>query len=162
MTNLTWAEVITPLLVASHKKGVSLFSLGEPASDELVAIAEGGDIQPMSDALLMSGKAYATATNGALLQPGETTTINVETKKGFNYVSVAPTNDGFISLNGVRGPKGKRVVSYVSPAYDAGSETNDKFTSTSPVRIVVEPRSHPTIMARDMSISTAASMEWLI
>jgi hypothetical protein len=97
----------------------------------LVSIAEGDDIQPMTEALLNSGKAYATATNGALLQPGETATINVKTKKGFNYVSVAamlvPTYDGFISLNGVKGPKGKRTVSYVSPAYDAGSETNDEL-----------------------------------
>jgi hypothetical protein len=130
VTNLTRAQVITPVLVASHKRGVNLFTLGYPASDELVAIAESGNIQPLSDAWLESGKAYATATNGALLQPGESTTISVAAKDHFDHISVAamlvPTNDGFIALNGIRAPKGKRVVNVISPAYDAGSEANDE------------------------------------
>ncbi len=41
ITNLTNAIIFTPILVASHKKGLApLFVLGKPASDELTEIAD--------------------------------------------------------------------------------------------------------------------------
>ena len=135
VTNLTKGETITPIFVASHKEDVSLFSLGEAASEELVAIAESGNIQPLSDHWLNSGVAHDIATNGALLAPGASTTIVVKTAKGYEHISVAamliPTNDGFIAANGITAPKkGNRTV--MSPAYDAGSETNDELCANIP------------------------------
>jgi hypothetical protein len=136
VTNLTRGTTITPLMVATHKAG-HIFTLGAMASPELSAIAEGGDIQPLSDKLLDSGMAYDVATNGALLPPGESTTIMVKTDKAFPYVSVAamliPTNDGFVAVNGVKGPKHKgQVRAVMSPAYDAGSEPNDELCANIP------------------------------
>ena len=40
ITNLTRSQTFTPILVASHRKPVSLFTLGDPASDELAALAD--------------------------------------------------------------------------------------------------------------------------
>jgi hypothetical protein len=135
VTNLTRGETFTPIMVATHRPGVRIFQLGEAASEELVAIAESGNITPLSDMLLNSGKALDVATNGGLLAPGESTTIMVKTKGGFRHISLAgmliPTNDGFIALNGVRGPKhGSRML--MSPTYDAGSETNDEMCANIP------------------------------
>ncbi len=136
ITNLTQGESFTPIFVVSHKKGMPLFTLGTTASDELTAIAEGGDFQPMSVKLMNSGMAYDAATNGALLAPGETTTIIIKAMDDYKYVSVAsmllPTNDAFIAVNGAKIPKKKGVKVVLSPAYDAGSETNDELCANIP------------------------------
>lgn len=42
VTNLTRGQQFTPILVASHKEGVKLFTLGRPASVELEFLAEDG------------------------------------------------------------------------------------------------------------------------
>jgi hypothetical protein len=131
ITNLTRGETFTPFMVATHTKGTHVFKLGDPASVELAAIAEGGDIGPLSDMLTNSGAAYDIASNGGLLAPGASTTIMVKMADDFRHVTVAammiPTNDGFIAANGVKGPKKKHDTKVVmSPAYDAGSEMNDE------------------------------------
>ena len=131
ITNLTQGQTFTPILVATHKKGVKLFTPGLPARDELAMLAEGGDTGPLTDSLSMDPRVGHIATTGGLLGPGETVTVTVQGSHGFRYLSLAamliPTNDGFISLNGVEAPKGRRAVMYLSPAYDAGSEVNDEL-----------------------------------
>lgn len=136
ITNLTKNIVFTPILVASHYKGVKIFTLGHPASDELGRIAEGGDIGPMADALDANSKVIDVSDSGGPLGPGHSVTVEVSAKHG-GYVTVAsmmlPTNDGFIALNGVQAPKhnhGKRTV--YSPGYDAGTETNDELCAHIP------------------------------
>lgn len=131
VTNLTRGESFTPIMVATHTKGTQVFTLGEAASEDLAAIAEGGDFAPLADTLTTSGAAYDIASNGGLLAPGASTTIMVKMADKFKHVTVTsmliPTNDAFIAVNGVKGPKKRhspRVV--MSPAYDAGSEMNDE------------------------------------
>lgn len=131
VTNLTRGQTFTPIMVASHTKGTHVFKLGDPASPELAAIAEGGDFGPLSTMLTDSGAAYDIATNGDLLAPGASTTIMVKMADDFKYVTVTsmliPTNDGFIAVNGVKGPKKKHSAKIImSPTYDAGSEMNDE------------------------------------
>ena len=76
------------------------------------------------------------ATIPGLLAPGKSVTIKVKMEDGFDHVSMAamliPTNDGFFALNGVRGPKGQKMLSFESPAYDAGSEPNDELCANIP------------------------------
>jgi hypothetical protein len=128
ITNLTRSESFTPILVASHKKGVSLFELGSAASNELAMLAEGGDVAPLTDMLKANRKVVATSTSDGLLVPGGTTVIKVSAR-GADYISLAsmliPTNDGFFALNGVR-LSGKSSTTFYSPAYDAGTEMNDE------------------------------------
>ena len=131
ITNLTRGSLFTPALAVSHKKGVSVFTEGAPASEALAQLAEGGATQPLENALIATGKVHATATLSVPVLSGQSVSLNVATKKRANYISMAsmilPTNDGFIALNGVKGPgKGKTKVVYI-PAYDAGSELNDEF-----------------------------------
>lgn len=128
ITNLTRGSLFTPALAVSHEKGVKVFTEGEPASDALAQLAEGGNTQPVQDALFATGKAKDAANSGPVL-PGQSVTMMVKAGHKASRISlvsmVLPTNDGFIALNGVKGPyKGKKVF-YV-PAHDAGSEVNDE------------------------------------
>ena len=54
ITNLTNAIIFTPILVASHRRAVPIFELGSPASKGLTAIAEGGDVEPLTKTLKLN------------------------------------------------------------------------------------------------------------
>lgn len=64
ITNLTRSQSFTPILIASHRNGISLFEAGRAASDELAALAEGGDVAPMT-ALLQANHKVREVTNSA-------------------------------------------------------------------------------------------------
>ena len=136
ITNVTRGQTFTPILVASHKKGVKLFELGEVASDELATLAEDGDVAPLTGLLIGNPEVIDVADSGGMLAPGDSVTVVVDASHGAKQVSVAsmliPTNDAFFSLNGVEAPKGNKTVVYLSPAYDAGSEPNDELCAHIP------------------------------
>ena len=129
ITNLTNAITFTPILVASHKKGVSIFELGSAASDDLTAIAEGGNTSFLAATLVANPDVTDVQNSGGLLPPGDSVTVEVSSTDGARYISVAsmmlPTNDGFISLNSVKASR-SGTATYFSPGYDAGTETNDE------------------------------------
>ena len=136
VTNLTRGQSFTPILVATHKAGASLFTEGAPASPELAILAEGGNTAPLAVALGANPDVLGTTTIPGLLAPGKSITVKVKIGDRFDHVSMAamliPTNDGFFALNGVRGPKGQKLLSFESPAYDAGSEPNDELCASIP------------------------------
>ena len=131
ITNLTRGQTFTPILLATHKRGVSLFKLGAPASAELATIAESGNPGPLTDKLVATGKTSEVKNSGALLAPGKTVTMTITADKYTRRISMAamliPTNDAFVSLNGIRLPHGKHTVARLALAYDAGSEPNDEL-----------------------------------
>lgn len=136
ITNLTRGETFTPILVASHKKRFSLYQLGEPASAELATVAESGNTDPLRNLLLDNRIAYDVVSTGALLPPGESVTVKVKATRYYQYISVAsmliPTNDAFIAVNGIKVHRGHKMISVMSPAYDAGSEMNDELCANIP------------------------------
>ena len=136
VTNLTRGQTFTPILVATHKAGVRLFTPGQPASNELAQLAEGGATAPLANLLLTMPEVGSVTDSGGLLGPGETVTIQIMAGKGFKHISLAamlvPTNDGFMALNGVRAPRGNKVRMFRSPVYDAGSEVNDELCDNIP------------------------------
>ncbi len=137
VTNITKGISFTPFIAASHTRGVDVFEVGELASKELAAIAEGGDIGPLMEVLLASKKVsdvQATLENG-LLAPGASVSFEVDTYGKKRFLSLAamllPTNDTFVGLDSVRLPyRGK--VTYYAKAYDAGSEPNDEYCANIP------------------------------
>lgn len=135
VTNLTHSINFTPIMVASQRMPVSILELGSPASAELAAIAEGGDIGPLSAVLGADPRVVDVQHSNGLLGPGQSVTIVVDAGHGAKYISLAsmmlPTNDGFIALDGVRAD-GKRGEVYYSPGYDAGSEANDELCANIP------------------------------
>lgn len=128
ITNLTRGTVFTPALVLSHSKGLSIYSDGSAASDELAQLAEGGNTAPLLASLTATGKVESSANTG-LIFPGTSAsvTLSMDDAKHISFASMMlPTNDGFIGANGIRGPrKGKTRVVYIA-ARDAGSEMNDE------------------------------------
>jgi hypothetical protein len=128
VTNLTRGTNFAPILVASHKAGLSLFELGEPASMQIKTLAELGNPGPLND--LIQPYVYESVITGGLA-PGESVTATVATRGRFDYISVAgmlvPTNDGFFAINGVDGPIGNQSTVLYSPGYDAGTEANDEI-----------------------------------
>ncbi len=140
VTNLTRGQTFTPVLVASHREGVTLFTLGVPAGPELATLAEEGATGPLAALLLATRGVRAVADSGAppagFVGPGQSKTIVVGAGLGVDHISVAamliPTNDGFFALNGVQAPRGSEVLMYFSAAYDAGSERNDELCASIP------------------------------
>lgn len=136
VTNLTAAQVFTPIIAASHRQGVRLFAPGEMASVELEVLAEGGDTAPLMTALANSPRVRDVVTAPGPLPPGQSMTLVVRTGGGFDHVSLTsmlvPTNDAFFAVNGVEGPNGRHTVMVLSPAYDAGTEMNDESCAAIP------------------------------
>lgn len=136
VTNVTRGQSFTPIMVAVHKAGVKLFTLGEPASAELAALAEGGDTGPLSAVLAGNADVLEVITIPGRLEPGKSAVARLRTSGRFNHVSAAamliPTNDGFFALNDIAGPRGRSSLMLESPAYDAGSEPNDELCSSIP------------------------------
>lgn len=135
ITNITNSINFTPILVTSHRKGVSLYELGSPASDELAALAEGGDTAPLT-AVLQGDPRVADVQNSAgLLAPGASVMVIVSAKHGARNISLAsmmlPTNDGFIALNNVKAPR-HGTATYYSAGFDAGTEPNDELCISIP------------------------------
>lgn len=135
ITNITNSINFTPILVTSHRKGVSLYDLGSPASEELTAIAEGGDTAPLAAVLGADPRVADVQNSGGLLEPGQSVTVTVSATRGARFISLAsmmlPTNDGFIALNSVRAPRNGSVT-YYSQGFDAGTEPNDELCISIP------------------------------
>ena len=130
ITNLTNAVMFTPILVASQRRAVPIFELGAPASKELTAIAEGGDISGLKAMLEADPHVVDVQDSGGLLMPGASVSVIVSARHGAKRISLAsmmlPTNDGFIALDSVKAPRhGSRT--YFSPGYDGGTEPNDEW-----------------------------------
>ena len=130
ITNTTKGQSFTPQLVATHKKSLSLFTLGEPASDSLELLAEGGDTAPLTQDIQNStGQMGEVLTVPGLLAPGQTTVIEIMGNYKHHYLSLAamllPSNDTFVALSAIKLPR-KGSVSHFALAYDAGTEKNDQ------------------------------------
>lgn len=135
ITNLTYQQVFSPIVVASHRRGVRLFTPGEEASPELIAVAEDGAPGPLSDALADDPRVRDVQDSGGPLPPGQSVTVYVSAR-GAREISLASmlvnTNDAFVALNGVTAPRRYQTLSFRMPAYDAGSEPNDELCDNIP------------------------------
>jgi hypothetical protein len=130
VTNLSKGLSFTPLLAATHNRSVAFFKLGQPASDALADLAEGGDIGPLEMMLLdNSDNVLETTTTEGLLGPGETVSFMIESDNKHQRISLAgmllPTNDTIIAINSMRLPKNGKT--FYASAYDAGTEENDEL-----------------------------------
>lgn len=130
--NLTRGTYFTPLLVAAHPAGSSLFTLGSAASAGLQAMAEGGDISGLEAELDALGATQSNNPAGGLLMPGASasTTLNTDAATANTHLSIVgmllPTNDGFVGANAIEIPGAPGTYHFYLNAYDAGTEANDE------------------------------------
>lgn len=135
ITNVTKKQAFTPILAATHYGGVGMFELGDPASEALEIMAEGGDIGPLTAKLEAAGhRVTDLQTNGAVLPPGHSITLTLRGHPG-QRLSLAgmliPTNDNFVGVDGVFLPLfGSEKIEAL--AYDAGTEANDQDCANIP------------------------------
>ena len=137
VTNITYNQRFTPVLLATHRPDVGFFKLGEAASPGLATLAEEGNVAPLRTALQSSASVTATEAGNALLDPGKSVTFLIQGNPWRDRLSLAamliPTNDAFMALNAVPLPApGQGVQSFKARAYDAGSEVNDELCASVP------------------------------
>ncbi len=141
ITNLTKRQVFSPPLLVSHKASIQLFNVGMPASDGIVAIAEGGDSVPLEAVLGTLDEVFDVVTGGGPIAPGHSMTLEIDTRGRFNRISLVgmlvSTNDAFYALNSKQVPYfGQKMLTV--PAYDAGSEANTELCKDLPGPCTVE------------------------
>lgn len=138
VTNITKGQIFSPPAVVAHQSSVSLFTLGNPASQALAALAEDGFVDPILDeAAEIDGVFSVNAFDGPIL-PGDSATLEINTFRDFNTISVLGmlviTNDAFFAAT-AQAPgsrftalKTNRFEPFTeviyATAYDAGTEEN--------------------------------------
>ena len=130
ITNLTRGQMITPPIVFSHETGFELFTLGAPASPELAALAEDGDLLPLMMWFQGVPEVYDYQFSSTPLFPGESITIKVVGNGEFQSFTaagmLATTNDAFFAATNVAFPYSSTIKTVDGVAYDAGSEFNSE------------------------------------
>jgi hypothetical protein len=137
VTNITYQQRFTPLLLATHQPKVAIFRAGAPASPELRVLAEEGNTAPLKAALDGLREVSATVAGNALLDPGQSVTFLIQANPWRDRLSLAamliPTNDAFVALNAAALPyPGSGTYRYSAPAWDAGTEVNDEQCAAIP------------------------------
>ncbi|TQV86456.1 spondin domain-containing protein [Aliikangiella coralliicola] len=132
ITNLTQGIYFTPFIVAGHDANTRIFQVGQAASTELQALAEGGDISGVSAMLTGAGAVVSENPAGGLLAPAGSTSLTIDTGTQ-EYLSLSsmllPTNDAFAGIDSWKIPSTPGVYWINVNAYDAGTEANDEIVN---------------------------------
>lgn len=136
ITNVMQANTLAPVLVATHKHGMSFFKVGEAPDDELAWLAEAGNGNPMKMKLLDNPKVSDAQISDGGIPAGQSKTVIVKASKHAKSISVGSmigkSNDGFAGLRDMPLPHGRSSVTYSADGYDAGAESNDETIATVP------------------------------
>ena len=129
-------QLVTPPVVAIHDTSVHLFQIGEEASDEVQAIAEMGNNDPLvafAGTLGAALSASGVAGDGPF-GPGGTATISLTTDQAEHVFSavnmVICTNDGIAGFDSISLPTGTDPLVQTAVVYDAGTRVNGADSNT--------------------------------
>ena len=128
-------QILNGLVVATHNSKFDLFTLGQPATEGLAALAEDANTTVLVPALSGDSnvKDVQLSPTGAIL-PGQSASIIIAADGKHRFLSLATmlvtTNDAFAGLDGV--PLPRKNAEYFAVAYDAGSEANTENCSDIP------------------------------
>lgn len=134
VTNLTHAQMMSPIAVGLHYEG-SVFTVGQPASKALEVLAEGGD-----NSQLLADEMWASSMSGeGGLMPGATQQLTIQTDdmmamKLSLTTMLVNTNDAFTGINAlsVKDLMVGESISLKTRSYDAGTEFNSELKATIP------------------------------
>ena len=147
--NLTEGQPLTPPVLATHRRGYDVFTVGQMATNAVQQIAENGNPGPLLNRLDRSRRVSAVVAGDEPLvlldSPGNlvngfgntwTTTITASRlATRISWVSMLIcTNDGFTGVDSLRLPRhvGGTKARYTA-GYDAGTERNtEKFADIVP------------------------------
>ncbi|MEZ6115630.1 MAG: spondin domain-containing protein [Pirellulaceae bacterium] len=133
----------TPVWAGFHDGSFDVFSAGEMASPELIAIAEGGDVAPLQtlfagngvDTVVAPGSPFGPMSSSFASSASAMVTVNPMMDRYFSYTSmIIPSNDAFIGndnsmayeiFNADGSFKGPLTIEvFANQIWDAGSEVN--------------------------------------
>ncbi|WJG09076.1 spondin domain-containing protein [Aliiglaciecola sp. LCG003] len=141
--NLTQGIYFTPLLVAAHTPDASLFELGEAASAEIEAMAEGGALDGLMTIGTSINADMVANSAGGLLVPSASTSTMLTNDSSNSVLSIVgmvlPSNDGFVGLGSWPIPSEVGTYTIYLNAYDAGTEANDELRTSMPVPPPLDP-----------------------
>lgn len=136
VTNLTKAQIFSPVAALIHEPSIRLFTLGEPAIAPLKELAEEGSTAGLSAAVNSTPICSVDTASGPTM-PGQTSTVTVSINNPqCSLLTVASmlitTNDAFLSsttrvVKRSRYRGGYRAVrnrTMTARAYDSGTEAN--------------------------------------
>lgn len=133
ITNVTKGQIISPLVVATHRHSTTpIYTFGSPASPELAGVAEDAALAPFITMLENDPSVADVITifgaEGPIM-PGETASGIIKGDRWARLISAAgmlvTTNDTFTGLNGSKLP-GRGWELHIAGGYDAGSEYNNE------------------------------------
>ncbi len=135
--NLTTGQPLSPIAVMAHGDDIRPFTIGEPASEGLELLAEGGDNSGLLDEI----DSRAELSGEGPIGPGASETLTLELDSddiSATRLSVITmlvnTNDVITGLNGMdvsaMAVGDTRVINAV--AYDSGTEANTEAAGTIP------------------------------
>jgi len=126
VTNLTSGQPVSPVAVLLHNEG-DVWTIGEPASESLETLAEGGD----NSSLIAESFVSAGASGAAPIMPGQSEMISVSIEDNMPMkISVVTmlvnTNDAFSGTNGtsIENLSVGESISLTTGSYDSGTEKN--------------------------------------
>lgn len=139
LINLTSGQFLSPPVVATHNPYVHLYRPWLPASDEIAAVAQDGDPEPLADQLSASSRVTDVVNVGQPLTRAGTTAGDFTDSVSFEITAqpgdrisaaamIACTNDGFAGLDGAKLPR-HGSAAYVLNGYDAGRERNTEASA---------------------------------
>lgn len=166
LRNLTNGQPFSPPVAATHERGMHVFRVGNNASDELAAIARGGDEGPLANLLRSSDDVSDVVDVARPLTPAgktigaftDTVEFDITAEPGDRFslaTMLICTNDGFLGVDAVKLPKhGAR--SFDLAGYDAGREENTEKSAD-----IVDPCSGlgPAPLAGDPNGNNDATVE---
>ena len=131
VTNLTQGLHFTPVVTAAHTNENNFFMLGDMASAELQAMAEGGSISGLVSMLTNSDANINENPAAGLLAPAMSASFTLTNDSANTHLSLAamilPSNDGFVGLDSWEIPTEAGTYTVFLNAYDAGTEANDEI-----------------------------------
>lgn len=122
------SQPLSPAGVVVHRRSTDVWSVGEPASAAVAAVAEDANLGVFVDTYDDArGVRLAAVAGEGPIAPGQSTSFEFEAKPN-NVVSVVSmlvnTNDAFTGLDSVR--LSRRTQTIYAGAYDAGTEVNNE------------------------------------
>ena len=135
VTNLTRNQILSPMLVVSHAENVALFTAGQPASSDLMALAEEGNNMPLSMTLGANSRVLDVQAGAGGILPGASDMVTISASGHSRFISMASmlvnTNDAFVALDSFEIAADSDVTTH-AVAYDAGTEFNSESCSFIP------------------------------
>lgn len=135
-TNLTYAQPMAPMAVASHSVDTAIYVVGETAGDGLERLAESGDNSLLLTELSNNASVTSSIGGNGLVLPGQNDSVTLSSAS--ECISVVAmlvnTNDAFAGVNCVNVSSlsvgGTLTVNLAT--YDAGTESNSETNTTIP------------------------------